>query len=343
MKKLLNSLFVTSPDAYLGLDGECVSVKANNAEMRRLPLLGLESIVSFGRAGASPALMYKCAELGVNLSFCNEYGRFLASVSGEPKGNVLLRRMQFRLADNADVSLDLSRSFIIGKILNSRNILLRACRDHGGKINEPALRSAAEKLKWNLSAIQKAAAPDELRGIEGDAAKIYFSVFDELIVSQKDDFKFDGRNRRPPRDKVNALMSFVYTMLANDVRGALSAVGLDPYVGFFHTDRAGRASLALDMIEELRSAFADRIVLSLVNNRQISARDFEIKDDGTVLLDKDSKKIVLEVIHNKKKEEITHPFLGDKIPWGLVPYAQSMLIARFIRGDLDAYPPFVLK
>jgi CRISPR-associated protein Cas1 len=341
MKKLLNTLFVTSPDAYISLEGECVVISAGGQAARKFPLLNLESIVSFGRAGASPALMRKCAELGVGLNFCDEYGRFLASVCGEVRGNVLLRRAQYRMADNAAVSLDLARSFIIGKILNARNILLRAARDHGDKADGPTLRDAAEKLKRNLNEIPAAATPDELRGLEGEAARIYFGVFDEMITA--DGFAFDGRNRRPPRDPVNALLSFAYTMLANDIRGALGSVGLDPFVGFFHADRPGRASLALDMMEELRSAFADRAVLSLLNNRQLTLRDFEYKDDGTVLLARDSKKIVLEAIHNKKKEEINHPFLAEKIPWGLVPYAQSMLLARFVRGDLDAYPPFALK
>jgi CRISPR-associated protein Cas1 len=343
MKKLLNTLFVTSPDAYLGLDGECVAISVEGASRRLVPLIGLESMITFGRAGASPALMRKCAASGIGLTFCSEYGQFLASVQGEIHGSVLLRRAQFRLADDAVQSLDISRSFVLGKIMNSRNILLRAARDHAEKTDAFLLRDAAEKLRWNLGMIPKINSADELRGIEGEAAKIYFDVFNEMIVAQKENFKFDGRNRRPPRDAVNALLSFVYVMLAHDIRTALSAVGLDPFVGFFHTDRPGRASLALDMMEELRSAWCDRIVLTLINNRQLSARDFEFKDDGSVLLAKDSKRTVIEAIHSRKKEEITHPFLNEKIAWGLVPYAQAMLLARYIRGDIDAYPTFVLK
>jgi CRISPR-associated protein Cas1 len=343
VKKLLNTLYITSPEAYLGLDGECVSVSVGGKEKRKLPLIGLESIVSFGRTGASPAFMHKCAQTGVGLSFCSEYGKYLASVEGEIRGSVLLRRKQFRIAEDAEKSLAISRSFIIGKISNSRNVLLRALRDHGDSSDSPAMRAASERLGRYLKEAATAESTASLMGVEGEAARTYFDVFDGLIVARKPDFKFDGRNRRPPRDNVNALLSFSYAMLAIDVKNALSSVGLDPFVGFFHSERPGRASLALDVMEELRSALADRMVLSLINNRQVTKRDFEYKDDGSVLLGPDGKKKVLEAMHNRKKEEITHPFLDEKIQWGLVPYAQAMLLARHIRGDIDAYPPFVLK
>jgi CRISPR-associated protein Cas1 len=334
---------VTSPDAHLSKDGETVVVMIEDEKKLQVPVHTLEGVVTFGYTGASPALMNLCAERGVGLSFHNEYGKFLSRVQGPVQGNVLLRKEQYRFADNEQKCLSVSKNIIKAKVLNSKNILSRAIRDHGSEINTPKVEDVIEKLKYALKNIDEITCLDSLRGIEGDCARQYFSVFDEMIVQQKNDFEFNGRNKRPPRDRVNALLSFLYTMLAHDVQSALESVGLDPYVGFMHQDRPGRPSLALDLMEELRPIFSDRIALSLINKRQLDKNSFVEKENGTILLDKDSKKVLLEAIHNRKKEEITHPFLGEKIQTGLIPYAQALLMARFLRGDIEAYPPFILK
>jgi CRISPR-associated protein Cas1 len=338
MKKMLNVLYVTSPDARLSKEGETIVVSIGDEKKLQVPIHTLEGVVTFGYIGASPAIMNLCAERGVGLSFHNEYGKFLARVQGPVQGNVLLRKAQYRFADDSKKCLDISKNIVTAKILNSKNILARAERDHGSKVAD-----TIEKLKYALKGMDGIDNLDSLRGLEGDCARQYFSVFNEMIVQQKEDFEFNGRNKRPPTDRMNALLSFLYTMLAHDVRSALESVGLDPYVGFMHQDRPGRASLALDIMEEFRQFFSDRIALSMINKKQLNKNDFVEKENGTILLNKDSKKILLEAIHNRKKEEITHPFLNEKIQVGLLPYAQALLMARFLRGDLDAYPPFIVR
>lgn len=343
MKKLLNTLYVTSPDRYLSLDGENVVVLSDKQEVGRIPLHNLESIVTFGFTGASPALMGACAKRNVALSFLSQSGRFLARVSGEERGNVLLRKRQYLLSEEKEASLDIAKSFITGKVFNARWILERATRDHGMRLDVEKLKRVSGQMKNSLEAIQKCGSMEALRGIEGEAASLYFSVFDELILQQKEDFTFQGRNRRPPLDSVNALLSFVYTLLTHMCIAALETVGLDPYVGFMHTDRPGRTSLALDLMEELRPVFVDRFVLSLINKRMVSPSGFYEKENGAVLMDEDTRKNVLSAWQMRKQEAIKHPFLEEKVEWGMVPYTQALLLARYIRGDLDGYPPFMWK
>jgi CRISPR-associated protein Cas1 len=330
-------------DAYLALDGETIVVRKDGADAKRLPLHNLEGIIAFGHTGASPALMAACAERGVALSFMTQNGRFLARVQGATAGNVLLRRAQYRIADDETASLVVAKNVISGKLFNSRWVLERAIRDHAARVDADKLKSVSGALRRAIDTAQTAATPDQLRGFEGEAAQLYFGVFNELILQQQGDFVFDGRNRRPPLDRINALLSFAYTLLTGDVTAALEGVGLDPYVGFLHRDRPGRASLALDIMEELRSVVADRFVVSLVNRREVNKNGFTTRENGAVMMDDATRKTVLTAWQTRKQEVVTHPFLNEKIPWGLVPHAQSLLLARYIRGDLDAYPPFFWK
>ncbi|MFT9057625.1 MAG: type I-C CRISPR-associated endonuclease Cas1c [Ethanoligenens sp.] len=343
MKKLLNTLYVTSPDTYLSLDGENIVVKKEETEAIRLPMHNLEAIVAFGYTGASPALMGACAKRNIALTFMTQNGRFLARVTGEVRGNVTLRKTQYQFSEDEHVSLDIAKSFLIGKVYNAKWILERATRDYADRLDVSKLKHVSAALSNSLTLISSSVSLNELRGFEGEAASLYFGVFDDLILQQKEDFSFSARNRRPPLDKVNALLSFVYTLLANDIAAALESVGLDPYVGYLHRDRPGRVSLALDLMEELRSVFADRFVLSLINKKIVNKNGFCRKENGAVLMDDDTRKDILTAYQLRKKDKITHPFLEEKLEWGLVPYTQAMLLARFIRGDLDAYPPFLWK
>lgn len=343
MKTLLNTLYVTLPDAYLALDGENVVVQQKQETLLRVPLHNLEGIVTFGYTGASPALMGGCAERGIALTFLTAHGRFLARVSGSVQGNVLLRKTQYRLSDNEQDSLPLAKNFIIGKLFNARWVVERAVRDHAARLNTEKLKQVSSLLAKSILSVQSAQTLEELRGIEGVAATRYFSVLDDLILQQKEQFFFHGRNRRPPTDNVNAMASFVYALLAHDTSAALESAGLDPYVGFLHRDRPGRVSLALDLMEELRTVLADRFVLTLINTKQVSPDGFIQKENGAVLMDDSCRKAILNAWQKKKQETITHPLLGEKMDWGLVPYAQAMLLARFLRGDLDTYPPFLWK
>lgn len=343
MKHLLNTLYVTGENTYLSLDGENVLVNREKEVVARFPLHTLESIVSFSYPGASPALMGACAERGINLSFCSPRGRFLARTVGESHGNVLLRREQYRRADEEKAATRIARGFIFGKVYNARWSIERTKRDHGLRVDVQALENASMMLKAYLPELLQVEAPDTLRGVEGLAAKAYFAVFDHLILNNKETFYFRGRSRRPPLDPLNALLSFAYSLLANDCAAALEAVGLDSYVGFLHTDRPGRRSLALDLMEELRPCIADRFALSLVNGRQIQAKDFSFRENGSVLLTDEGRKTFLSAWQGHKRQEITHPYLKEKLPWGLVPHIQAQLLARFLRGDMDAYPPFLWK
>jgi CRISPR-associated protein Cas1 len=332
-----------SPQYYLSLDGENIVISEDKAEVARMPLHNLGDIVVFTYKGASPMLMGKCMEYNISITFLTPYGKFLGRVSGKTRGNVALRRNQFHIADDEEKSLKIARNTIIGKIYNCRWVLERIKRDHELQVNADALRDASQKLKEALENVQKCCSESELRGIEGSAAAIYFSVFREMILQQKDDFQFSGRNRRPPLDRVNALLSFVYTLLTSMMTGALETVGLDPAVGFMHGDRPGRNSLALDMVEELRPALADRFVLMLINKKIVTAKDFDSREDGAVLLSENGRKTVLKEWQKRKQMQIVHPYLDEKVQWGMVPYAQAMLLARTIRGDLEAYPPFMWK
>ncbi len=343
MKKLGNVLYITTPQAYLALDGETVVVKKEEKQSTRLPLHNLEGIVCFNYPGISPALMGACVERNIGLSFLKPGGRFLARVTGRVKGNLLLRKKQYQLAQDKDTTVSVAASCLSAKIFNSRQVVNRAIRDHSLLVDVPALQASSDFLKQTLLSIQTADNLESLRGLEGSAAKQYFGVFDTLILHQKQDFSFSGRNRRPPRDNVNALLSFLYTLLTYEMSSALETVGLDPQVGFLHADRPGRPSLALDLIEELRPTLADRLALTLINRKQIKGSGFISKESGGILMDDDTRKKVLTAWQEKKQTQIVHPYLQERIPLGLLPHTQALLLARYLRGDLDAYPPFFWK
>lgn len=343
MKKLLNTLYVTSENSYLSLDGENIVIYEDKAELGRVPLHNLEGIVAFGYRGTSPALMGACVERNISLCYMTPQGKFLARVTGKVRGNVILREQQYASSHDEIVSLEISRNCILGKVYNARWVLERALRDHGIQIDAERVERASEQLKNSLNLIRNSVSKAELRGYEGEAASIYFGIFEELILQQKKEFSFHGRNKRPPLDKMNAMLSFVYTLLTNMETSALECVGLDPCVGYLHTERPGRASLALDMMEELRAVLADRFVLSLVNKRMITGKNFAQKENGAVLLNDEGRRMILTEWQSRKKETITHPFLQEKVEWGMVPYVQAMLLARYLRGDLDGYPAFLWK
>ena len=343
MRKLLNTLYVTSENSYLALDGENVVLFENKDELGRIPLHNLEGIVSFGYRGTSPALMGACAERDISLCYLTPQGKFLARVSGRIKGNVVLRQQQYDSSRDEAICLEIAKNCIIGKVYNARWVLERAIRDHSLQIDAEKVKAASNFLKDSLTLIQNSQSKDQLRGYEGEAASIYFGVFDQLILQQKKDFIFTGRNRRPPLDPVNAMLSFVYTLLTNMVTSALESVGLDPYVGYLHVDRPGRASLSLDLVEELRAVMADRFVLSLINRKMVTGKNFSRQENGAILMDDELRKRVLMEWQNRKKEMITHPYLQEKVEWGMVPYVQALLLARYLRGDLDGYPVFLWK
>ena len=343
MRKLLNTLFVTTEDAYVSLDGENVVIQRGEDELARFPLHTLENIVTFTYPGASPALMGACARNSINLCFCTPNGRFLARVTGKSNGNVLLRRTQYRIADDVAASCRIAKNMIFGKVYNARWSIERTIRDNGLRIDQERLQTISAILQNSLLSINSATELDSLRGLEGETAATYFSGFDEMILNQKEEFYFHGRNRRPPLDKANAMLSFVYSLLANDCAAALEAVGLDAYVGFLHRDRPGRASLASDLMEELRACFADRFVLTLINNKVIKAKDFQERESGAVTMTDEGRKKLIKAWQERKREEITHPFIKEKMAWGLVPYVQSLLLARYLREDLEEYPPFLWK
>ena len=343
MRRLLNTLYILSEDIYLSLDGENVVANRDKQVAARYPLHTLQNIITFSYAGASPALMGACAQRQIGLAFCTPRGKFLARVWGESAGNVLLRRTQYRMADDPVQSCQISRAMIFGKLFNARWSIERTRRDHGLRLDGEKLASASRQIHGLLPQVREAASPEELRGLEGVGASAYFGVFDEMILSGKEDFFFQGRSRRPPLDAVNAMLSFAYSLLAHDCASALESVGLDSYVGFLHRDRPGRASLALDLMEELRPCMADRFVLTLINNRQIKAADFLHMESGAVLLSDEGRKAFLKNWQGKKQDTLTHPYLGEKLPWGMIPYVQALLLARYLRGDLDAYPPFLWK
>lgn len=346
MRRMLNTIYVTSEGAWLRKDGANLVVEVDGEERGRAPLHMLDGVVAFGWTGASPALMAACAEAGIAISFCQPNGRFLARVEGVRSGNVLLRRRQYRVADSVDARTALVRSIVAAKIANQRTVLLRALRDHGKSLSAKHggdLAAATDRLADGARRTLAAADVDALRGIEGEAAAQYFAVFGLLIRVPGEAFAFRKRLRRPPMDRMNALLSFLYAMLGHDCRSALEAHGLDPQVGFLHSDRPGRAGLALDLMEELRPVLADRLALSLVNRGQLKPDDFIIEEAGAVRLTDDARKAVLITWQERKKDEIQHPFLGQRAPLGLTAYFQAQLLARTLRGDLDGYPPFVWR
>lgn len=343
MRKLQNTLYVTTPTAYLSLEGENVVVTVEKEVRGRMPLHLLEGIVCFTYLGASPALLGKCADLGIGVTYLNPNGRFLAHSVGRVHGNVVLRREQYRIADSPARSLHIAQRIIAAKLMNTAAVLRRAVSDHGARIDADALLRTAEVARSGARAAYEASDAESLRGIEGECASRYFAVFNEMILQSKDVFRFDGRNRRPPLDPVNALLSFGYSLMASACTSALESVGLDSYVGIFHTERPGRCSLALDLLEEFRAAFVDRFILSLINRRELDGHAFLKKESGAVILTEEGRKTFLSAWQRKKQEEFVHPFLKERIPWGLLPHIQAMLLARFIRGDIDDYAPFIWR
>lgn len=343
MKRLLNTLYVTSPNRYLALEGENVVVFEEQQEIGRVPLHNLDSIITFGYTGASPALMGACAQRNIDLTFMSGHGRFLARITGEVKGNVILRKQQYRVSESKEERLKIAKNFVLGKLYNSRWVLERAVRDYPMRLDCEHIKTQSRRIAEAMKTVTQCEDAAALLGVEGEAATLYFSVFNQLILQQQEDFVFQGRNRRPPLDYVNALLSFCYSLLAGMCASALEGVGLDSYVGFYHTDRPGRISLALDLMEELRSIMADRFVLTLINRKMITKNDFIRKENGAVILNDAGKKIVLSAWQTKKQDLIRHPFLEEKMEWGVVPHAQSLLLARYLRGDLEEYPPFFWK
>ncbi|MBU0560859.1 MAG: type I-C CRISPR-associated endonuclease Cas1c [Bacteroidetes bacterium] len=342
MKKHLNTLYITSEDAYLHKERETFVVEVNNEKVFQAPIHSIENIVCFGFKALSPSLMAFCAENNVGISYLLENGKFLARVYGAQKGNVLLRKAQYAISDDEFLSLAIARPIIAAKVFNYRSLLLRHQRNHPDNCPDAVILSA-DTMGRRLKNIQECQSLDELRGYEGECASHYFGVLSHLITSQQDDFEFNQRTKRPPLDPANALLSFLYAILVNDVRSALETVGLDPQVGFLHQLRSGRPSLALDVMEEFRAYLGDRIMLNLINLKQVSKKDFIIRESGEVRMSDDARKALLTAYQKRKQEEITHPFLGEKMTIGLLPHVQAQLLARYIRGDIENYPPFYLK
>lgn len=340
MRKLLNTLYVGTQGAYIHRDGETVVIEINKEKALQIPFHTLDGIVCFGNVMCSPFLLGACGERDISISFLSQYGKFLAAVRGPISGNVLLRRQQYRYADNEDISREIVINIISGKLGNSRVVLNRSLRDYKERIESDGVTQASGQIRRILEKLPGAQNVDEARGFEGMAAAEYFGVFNHLIISQKNDFIFNNRNRRPPQDEVNALLSFVYTLLFHDIRSALETVGLDPAVGFLHKDRPGRSGLALDIMEEFRPVIADRLVLSLINRKQVTKSGFQHASNGAVTMDDKTRKTVLVEYQNKKQEMITHPYIEETVPIGLLFFIQASLMARFIRGDIDGYPPF---
>jgi len=345
MKRLLNTLYITTQGAYLSRDGETIHVKAEQETLMRVPVQQLASVVCMGHVAFSSGFLELCAQQAVSVCCLTEHGRFQARMEGPVRGNVLLRRQQYRAADDAAASAAVVAAIVSAKVANARAVLMRAARESTVESDKQVLADAVARLALTLRGIDLDASlsVDSLRGLEGDAAHVYFDAFDALIVAAKDEFQFTQRSRRPPLDPVNALLSFLYTLLTHECAAALESVGLDPAVGFLHADRPGRPSLALDLVEEFRAPFADRIALSLINRRQIQAKHFERTASGAIWLNTAGRKEVLQAWQERKREELQHPFLRESCPWGLLPYAQALLLARRLRGDLDSYPAFFWK
>ncbi|MBQ8509382.1 MAG: type I-C CRISPR-associated endonuclease Cas1 [Clostridia bacterium] len=343
MKKLQNTLYITTPDAYLSLDGENVVMSVDREIRGQRPLHLLESIVIFGYPGASPALLGKCAEMGIMVTFLTPQGKFLSRCVGKTYGNVIVRRTQYRIADDSEKALHIARNMISAKLSNSAAVLRRVLSDHRERVDDIKIEQAAKQIKDGAVTAYSAESADTLRGLEGECANRYFSVFDEMILQQKDFFTFDRRNRRPPMDPVNAMLSFGYALMTSICTSALETAGLDPYVGFFHTERPGRCSLALDLLEEFRAPFVDRFVLTMINKKIVTDASFTQKESGAVLLTDDARRDFLDQWQKKKYEEIQHPYLKEQVQWGMIPFVQAALLAKYIRGDLDDYPPFIWK
>lgn len=340
MKKLLNTLYVTSQGTYLHQEGETIVAERDKEKILQMPFNALEGLVCFGNVLCSPFLLGSCAERGIAISFLTEYGRFLASVRGPMQGNILLRRQHYRMADDLESTRSIASNIVTGKLANSRTVLNRALRDHAERIEASEIKAASRSIDRIIDMIPTAPDSDSVRGLEGLGAAEYFAIFNHLILDQKDHFIFEERNRRPPLDPVNCMLSFIYTLLVHDVRSALETVGLDPSAGFLHRDRPGRPGLALDLMEEFRSVIADRLVLSLINRRQVNIRGFTKAANGAVMMTDETRKTILVEYQNRKREEVKHPYIAETVPIGILFFIQANLLARHIRGDIDGYPPF---
>ena len=340
MRKLLNTLYITTPEAYLSKDGQNVVVSVKQQEVFRIPAINIEGIVTFGYMGASPGLMKLCSDSGISLTFLSPNGRFISRVQGATRGNVLLRKAQYALSDDEEWSLHVAQLMIAAKIQHYRNVLRRYIRDYGECLE---VEEAVKMLDANKRDVLDAEDKTKLMGFEGIASNAYFEVLPNLILNQKESFPFNRRNRRPPKDAVNAMLSLAYTLIANDCTAALETVGLDPYVGFLHALRPGRTSLALDMMEEFRAYLGDRFVLSLINKRQITPKDFLYQGDNGVVMTDNGRKTFITAWQNRKRETLIHPYLNEKVEIGLLPYVQAMMLARYVRKDIDNYPVFLIK
>ncbi|GAB4124158.1 MAG: type I-C CRISPR-associated endonuclease Cas1c [Sideroxydans sp.] len=343
-RQILNTLYVMTPHSYLHLENDTLRVDVEREKKLQVPLHHLGSVVCLGNIMLSPALMHRCADDGISLVLLDSNGRFRARLEGATSGNILLRQAQHRQAGDAAFALNVSRAMIAGKLRNARQVLLRGAREAADEADAKTLTAAATALRASVRNLPLAADLDSVRGIEGDAAKVYFSALNGMVRrNARPDFPMDGRTRRPPRDRMNALLSFLYSMLMNDCRSALETVGLDPQLGFLHAVRPGRAALALDLMEEFRSIMADRLALTLINRGQIGAKDFVEREGGAVLLEGDARRAVVVAYQERKQEEITHPLLETKMPIGLLPQIQARLLARHIRGETETYIPFLAR
>lgn len=341
--QLLNTLYVTMPESYLRLENSTLRIEQDGEVRLRVPLHHLQSVVCFGHVGVSLPLLHRLAEEGIAFVMVDANGRFKARLEGAVSGNVLLRQAQFRQSTAPGFTLETAKAFVAGKLKSSRNVLLRGARDCKNEGDQAKLSRAANDLAASLRALANANTLDEARGVEGEAARTYFAALNFLLRGDcREAFRMDGRTRRPPRDRINAMLSFVYSLWMNDCRSVIEAVGLDPQVGFLHAVRPGRAALALDLMEEFR-AFADRLVLSMINRSQLTVNDFVEREGGAVTLRDDSRKAVLVAYQERKQEEVKHPLLEQPIPLGLVPFVQARILARAVRGEIEGYLPFVSK
>lgn len=343
MKKHGNTLYITTPSAYVNRDGENLVVSIDREERLRLPIHTIAGAVSFGNVMWTPYALGLCGENGATVSMMSESGRFMARLIGPQTGNVLLRRAQHEATRDPEMISIAARSFISGKIANARTVLQRALRDHADRTDTASLEQASRLFSQYLNQLHRPLPVDVIRGLEGDAARTYFHVLDHLILSKKDNFYMRERSRRPPLDRMNALLSFLYTLLVHDLTSACESVGLDPQMGFLHADRSGRPSLALDLMEEFRPWLVDRLALSLVNRGQVTPNGFTIRENGAVQMDDDTRRTVLTSWKERKDDVMIHPFLDERMPIGLMPFVQAQLLARWLRGDLDAYPPIFWK
>lgn len=342
MKKLLNTLYITNENYYLFKSRENVVIKEEDNVIGRFPIHILEHIVTFSYLGVSPGVIKLCSENDISITYLTPQGWYCGKFIGPTNGNVLLRREQYRIADDDEKSLTIARAMIEAKLINSRKIYMRLLEDHGERVERSKVKDVINYINDQTESVRSCESKESLRGLEGDVARAYFQTFDELILQQKDDFKFVMRSKRPPLNRVNAVLSFLYSVLTNEIKNALETVGLDPYVGVFHTDRPGRAGLSLDLIEEMRSYLVDRFVVTLINRRQIKPEDFEIKENLSVLLNEKGRKKILAKWQERKHQEIMHPYLKEKIKIGLIPYVQAQLLSRYIRGDISFYPPLLI-